>query len=61
MSRIRQFENAAEIASQSGVAAWGLAAFAKLALMNGPLQMSIRKKSAANGKAYALKSIGKPK
>jgi acetoin:2,6-dichlorophenolindophenol oxidoreductase subunit alpha len=25
MSRIRHFENAAEIASQGGVAAWGLA------------------------------------
>ena len=40
MSRIRQFENAAEIASQGGVAAWGLAASAKPALVRGPLPLS---------------------
>ena len=40
MSRIRQFENAAEIASQGNVAAWGLAASAKPALVRGPLHFS---------------------
>ena len=55
MSRIRQFENAAEITSQGGVAEWGLAAFAKPALMTGPLHLSIREESIATGDAYDLK------
>lgn len=44
MSRIRQFENAAEIASQGNVAAWGLAASAKPALVLGPLHFSTGQK-----------------
>ncbi|MDN4572254.1 acetoin dehydrogenase [Pandoraea cepalis] len=40
MVRIRAFENAAEIASQGGVAAWGLDTSAKPALVRGPLHLS---------------------
>ena len=40
MARIRAFENAAEIASQGGVAAWGLDESAKPALVRGPLHLS---------------------
>ena len=47
MSRIRQFENAAEIASQGGVAAWGLAASAKPALVRGPLHLSTGQEAVA--------------
>ena len=49
MSRIRQFENAAEIASQGGVAAWGLAASAKPALVRGPLHLSTGQEAVAAG------------
>ena len=49
MSRIRQFENAAEIASQGGVAAWGLAASSKPALVRGPLHLSTGQEAVAAG------------
>ena len=49
MSRIRAFENAAEIASQGGVAAWGLAANAKPALVRGPLHLSTGQEAVAVG------------
>ncbi|MEP6875405.1 MAG: thiamine pyrophosphate-dependent dehydrogenase E1 component subunit alpha [Burkholderiales bacterium] len=49
MSRIRAFENAAEIASQGGVAAWGLAANAKPALVRGPLHLSTGQEAVAAG------------
>ena len=52
---MRQFENVAKITSQGSVAAWGLTAFAKLALMTGPLHLSIREESIATGDAYDLK------
>ena len=40
MVRIRAFEDAAEIASQGGVQAWGLATSTKPALVRGPLHLS---------------------
>lgn len=40
MVRIRAFEDAAEIASQGGVQAWGQEASAKPALVKGPLHLS---------------------
>jgi len=49
MARIRAFENAAEIASQGGVAAWGLAAAAKPALVRGPLHLSTGQEAVAVG------------
>jgi pyruvate dehydrogenase E1 component alpha subunit len=49
MSRIRAFENAAEIASQGGVAAWGLAANAKPARVRGPLHLSTGQEAVAVG------------
>jgi acetoin:2,6-dichlorophenolindophenol oxidoreductase subunit alpha len=49
MTRIREFENAAEIASQGGVAAWGLAASAKPALVRGPLHLSTGQEAVAAG------------
>ena len=49
MSRIRAFENAAEIASQGGVAAWGLAADTKPALVRGPLHLSTGQEAVAAG------------
>ena len=49
MSRIRAFENAAEIASQGGVAAWGLAANAEPALVRGPLHLSTGQEAVAAG------------
>ncbi len=49
MSRIRAFEDAAEIASQGGVAAWGLAANAKPALVRGPLHLSTGQEAVAVG------------
>ena len=54
MSRIRQFENAAEIASQGGVAAWGLAASAKPALVRGPLHLSTGQEAVATGVCHNL-------
>jgi acetoin:2,6-dichlorophenolindophenol oxidoreductase subunit alpha len=54
MSRIREFENAAEIASQGGVAAWGLAASSKPALVRGPLHLSTGQEAVAAGVCYNL-------
>ncbi len=54
MSRIRAFENAAEIASQGGVAAWGLAADAKPALVRGPLHLSTGQEAVAAGVCHHL-------
>jgi len=49
MRRIRCFEDAAEVASQGGVAAWGLAAAAKPALVRGPLHLSTGQEAVAAG------------
>jgi pyruvate dehydrogenase E1 component alpha subunit len=49
MRRIRAFEDAAETASQGGVAAWGLAASAKPALVRGPLHLSTGQEAVAAG------------
>jgi len=49
MRRIRCFEDAAEVASQGGVAAWGLAASAKPALVRGPLHLSTGQEAVAAG------------
>ncbi|MBS0316595.1 MAG: thiamine pyrophosphate-dependent dehydrogenase E1 component subunit alpha [Proteobacteria bacterium] len=49
MRRIRAFEDAAELASQGGVAAWGLAASAKPALVRGPLHLSTGQEAVAAG------------
>ncbi len=54
MFRIREFENAAEITSQGGVAAWGLAASAKPALVRGPLHLSTGQEAVAAGVCHAL-------
>jgi len=49
MRRIRAFEDAAEIASQGGVAAWGLAAASKPARVRGPLHLSTGQEAVAAG------------
>ncbi len=49
MARIRAFENAAEIASQGGVQAWGLSTAAKPALVRGPLHLSTGQEAVATG------------
>ena len=49
MARIRAFENAAEIASQGGVQAWGLKTSAKPALVRGPLHLSTGQEAVAAG------------
>ena len=49
MARIRAFENAAEVASQGGVQAWGLQASAKPALVRGPLHLSTGQEAVAAG------------
>ncbi len=49
MARIRAFENAAEIASQGGVQAWGLAASSTPALVRGPLHLSTGQEAVATG------------
>jgi pyruvate dehydrogenase E1 component alpha subunit len=49
MSRIRAFENAAEIASQGGVAAWGLDASETPARVRGPLHLSTGQEAVAAG------------
>ncbi|HEY4067905.1 MAG TPA: thiamine pyrophosphate-dependent dehydrogenase E1 component subunit alpha [Burkholderiaceae bacterium] len=54
MARIRAFEDAAEIASQGGVAAWGLAADAKPALVRGPLHLSTGQEAVAAGVCHHL-------
>jgi pyruvate dehydrogenase E1 component alpha subunit len=53
MRRIRAFENAAEIASQGGVAAWGLPAKAG-AQVRGPLHLSTGQEAVAAGVCAAL-------
>ncbi len=55
MRRIRAFEDAADIASQGGVAAWGLAASAKPALVRGPLHLSTGQEAVAAGVCIHLK------
>ena len=47
MRRIRAFEDAAEVASQGGVAAWGLAATAEPARVRGPLHLSTGQEAVA--------------
>ena len=54
MARIRAFENAAEIASQGGVAAWGLDASAKPARVRGPLHLSTGQEAVAAGVCHHL-------
>ena len=49
MARIRAFENAAEIASQGGVQAWGMAASSTPALVRGPLHLSTGQEAVATG------------
>ncbi len=49
MRRIRAFEDAAEIASQGGVAAWGLAASNTPAMVRGPLHLSTGQEAVAAG------------
>jgi pyruvate dehydrogenase E1 component alpha subunit len=49
MARIRAFEDAAEIASQGGVQAWGLSTSAKPALVRGPLHLSTGQEAVAVG------------
>jgi pyruvate dehydrogenase E1 component alpha subunit len=49
MARIRAFEDAAEIASQGGVQAWGLEASATPALVRGPLHLSTGQEAVAAG------------
>ena len=55
MRRIRAFEDAAEIASQGGVAAWGLAASSKPALVRGPLHLSTGQEAVAAGVCISLR------
>jgi pyruvate dehydrogenase E1 component alpha subunit len=49
MVRIRAFEDAAEVASQGGVAAWGKQASATPALVRGPLHLSTGQEAVAAG------------
>lgn len=49
MARIRAFEDAAEIASQGGVSAWGLEAAATPARVRGPLHLSTGQEAVATG------------
>jgi len=55
IARIRAFENAAEIASQGGVAAWGLDASAQPARVRGPLHLSTGQEAVAAGVCAHLK------
>ena len=55
MVRIRAFEDAAEIASQGGVAAWGKQASDKPALVRGPLHLSTGQEAVAAGVCAHLK------
>ena len=55
MVRIRAFEDAAEVASQGGVAAWGQAASAKPALVRGPLHLSTGQEAVAAGVCAQLR------
>jgi acetoin:2,6-dichlorophenolindophenol oxidoreductase subunit alpha len=49
MARIRAFEDAAEIASQGGVSAWGLQASSTPARVRGPLHLSTGQEAVAAG------------
>lgn len=49
MARIRAFENAAEIASQGGVQAWGMETSSTPALVRGPLHLSTGQEAVAAG------------
>ena len=49
MARIRAFEDAAEVASQGGVQAWGLEASATPARVRGPLHLSTGQEAVAAG------------
>ncbi len=49
MARIRAFENAAEIASQGGVQAWGMKKSDKPVLVRGPLHLSTGQEAVAAG------------
>ena len=49
MVRIRAFEDAAEVASQGGVAAWGKEASSTPALVRGPLHLSTGQEAVAAG------------
>ena len=55
MVRIRAFEDAAEVASQGGVAAWGKEASATPALVRGPLHLSTGQEAVAAGVCAHLK------
>ena len=56
MRRIRAFENAAEMASQGGVAAWGLAEKSgRPAQVRGPLHLSTGQEAVAAGVCAALR------
>lgn len=56
MVRIRAFENAAEVASQGGVAAWGKQASSTPALVRGPLHLSTGQEAVAAGVCAHLKT-----
>ncbi|SDV48985.1 thiamine pyrophosphate-dependent dehydrogenase E1 component subunit alpha [Chitinasiproducens palmae] len=56
MVRIRAFEDAAEIASQGGVAAWGLDTSAKPALIRGPLHLSTGQEAVPAGVCAHLRA-----
>lgn len=55
MVRIRAFEDAAEVASQGGVAVWGKEASATPALVRGPLHLSTGQEAVAAGVCAHLK------
>jgi pyruvate dehydrogenase E1 component alpha subunit len=55
MARIRAFEDAAEVASQGGVQAWGLAASAQPARVRGPLHLSTGQEAVAAGVCALLR------
>jgi pyruvate dehydrogenase E1 component alpha subunit len=55
MARIRAFEDAAEVASQGGVAAWGLEASATPARVRGPLHLSTGQEAVAAGVCLNLR------
>ncbi len=56
MARIRSFENAAEIASQGGVQAWGQSASSTPALVRGPLHLSTGQEAVAAGVCANLRT-----
>ena len=56
MVRIRSFEDAAEVASQGGVAAWGKEASAQPALVRGPWRLSTGQEAVAAGVCAHLKA-----